>query len=300
MTPVIGSAMAEARTKTGAARRARDIARSDTGARGTARTARAGARAATLRLAKPQAERIAYIDMARGLFLVPMASPQAMALAGIPATSALGRWGLPRGWASTGLTMLCGFMVATLCRQTIDHARVRERVVRRAKQLLAMMFASNVVMVTIRHLVSHETKPLFTLAWWWQFLVLGTEWSISGILLPIALFLLISPALIRVLDAGRSRLHAVMIAAAVTLCTGAAWSVRAVAGESLVHHHVLDLLFGSGLGGFPLLADGFSGGLRLPVRTLWQPPPVGLNTQARLAAARFFCAAEGTTETAHA
>src|SRR3989441_4479512 len=69
MTPVIGSAMAEPRTKTGAARRARDIARSDTSARGTARTARAGARAATLRLAKPQAERIAYIDMARGLFL---------------------------------------------------------------------------------------------------------------------------------------------------------------------------------------------------------------------------------------
>src|SRR5439155_1000360 len=145
MTPVIGSAMAEPRTKTGAARRARDIARSDTGARGTATTARAGARAAT--------------------------------------------------------------------------------------QLVAVMLASNVVMVTIRHLVSHETKPLFTLAWWWQFLVLGTEWSISGILLPIALFLLISPALIRVLDAGRSRLHAVMIAAAVTLCTGAAWSVRAVAGE---------------------------------------------------------------------
>src|SRR5947209_4884974 len=170
MTPVIGSAMAEARTKTGAARRARDIARSDTGARGTARTARAGARAATLRLAKPQAERIAYIDMARGLFLVLMASTHAMTLAGIPATSALGRWGLPRGWASTGLTMLCGFMVATLCRQTVDHARVQERVVRRAKQLLAMMFASNVVMVTIRHLVSHETKPLFTLAWWWQFL----------------------------------------------------------------------------------------------------------------------------------
>src|SRR2546430_11061581 len=144
MTPVIGSAMAEPRTKTGAARRARDIARSDTGARGTARTARAGARAATLRLANPQAERIAYIDMARGLFLVLMASTHAMTLAGIPATSALGRWGLPRGWASTGLTMLCGFMVATLCRQTVDHARVRERVVRRAKQLLAVMFASNV------------------------------------------------------------------------------------------------------------------------------------------------------------
>src|SRR2546426_6832408 len=291
MTPVIGSAMAEARTKTGAARRARDIARSDTGARGTARTARAGARAATLRLAKPQAERIAYIDMARGLFLVLMASTHAMTLAGIPATSALGRWGLPRGWASTGLTMLCGFMVATLCRQMVDHARVRERVVRRAKQLLAVMFASNVVMVTIRHRVSHETKPLFTFAWWWQFLVLGTEWSISGILLPIALFLLISPALIRVLDAGRSRLHAVMIAAAVTLCTGAAWSVRAVAGARLVHHHVLDLLFGSGLGGFPVVPIVSSGALGFLVGRLWQPLRDRFDTRTCLAIGVFFVAA---------
>src|SRR3989441_13121061 len=187
--------------------------------------------------------------------------------------------------------MLCGFMVATLCRQTVDHARVRERVVRRAKQLLAMMFASNVVMVTIRHVVSHETKPLFTLAWWWQFLVLGTEWSISGILLPIALFLRISPALIRVLDAGRSRLHAVMIAAAVTLCTGAAWSVRAVAGESLVHHHVLDLLFGSGLGGVPLVPVVSSGALGFLVGKLWPPlrdafvPPTGQGIEVLFVAA---------------
>src|SRR5213594_2370652 len=182
MAPVIGSAMAESRAATSAALPSRDAAASDTCAREMTRTARAEARAAILRLTHPLAERIAYIDMARGLFLVLMASTHAMTLAGIPATSALGRWGLPRGWASTGLTMLCGFMVATLCRHMVDRARIRERVVRRAKQLLAVMFASNVVMVTIRHLVSHETKPLFTLAWWWQFLVLGTEWSISGIL----------------------------------------------------------------------------------------------------------------------
>src|SRR5437899_8485660 len=138
MTPVIGSAMAEPRTKTGAARRARDTARSDTGARGTARTARAGTRAATLRLAQPRAERTAYIDMARGLFLVLMASTHAMTLAGISATSGLGRWGLPRGWASTGLTMLCGFMIATLCRRVVDRAQIRARVVRRAKQLLVV------------------------------------------------------------------------------------------------------------------------------------------------------------------
>src|SRR5881409_234977 len=290
MTPVIGSAMAEPRTKTGAALPSRDAAASDTCAREMTRTARAEARAAILRLTHPPAERIAYIDMARGLFLVLMASTHAMTLAGIPATSALGRWGLPRGWASTGLTMLCGFMVATLCRQ-VDHARVRERVVRRAKQLLVVMFASNIVMVTIRHLVSHETKPLFTLAWWWQFLVLGTEWSISGILLPIALFLLISPALIRMRDACRSRLHDVVVATAVTLFTGSAWSVRAFAGDSLLRHHVLDVMFGSGLGGFPIVPIVTSGALGFFVGTLWQPVRDRLDARTCLAIGVFFIAA---------
>src|SRR5438128_12280004 len=106
-------------------------------------------------------------------------------------------------------------MVEPWCRRPVAHGADRQRFARRAKQLLVVMFASNVVMVTVRHLVSLETKPLFTLAWWWQFLVLGTEWSISGILLPIALFLLISPALIRMRDACRSRLHDVVVATAV-------------------------------------------------------------------------------------
>jgi hypothetical protein len=299
MAPVSGSAMAESRAATSALP-SRDAAASDTRAREMPRTARAEARAAILRLTHPLAERIAYIDMARGLFLVLMASTHAMTLAGIPATSALGRWGLPRGWASTGLTMLCGFMVATLCRQMVDRVRIRKRVVRRAKQLLVVMFASNVVMVTVRHLVSHETKPLFTVAWWWQFLVLGTEWSISGVLLPIALFLLISPALVRVLDAGRSRLHAVVVAAAVTVCTGSAWSVPVVAGDSLASHHVLDVLFGNGLGGFPVVPIITSGALGFLVGRVWQPLRDRFDMRSGLIIVVFFVAAGQLTALAPA
>src|SRR2546425_838838 len=201
MTPVIDSAVAEFQSTPDPAGLWQGAGGSNTCVVGWTRAARAVAEATPGGAGQPPNERIAYIDMARGLFLVLMASTHAMTLAGISATSGLGRWGLPRGWASTGLTMLCGFMIATLCRRVVDRAQIRARVVRRAKQLLVVMFASNVVMVTVRHLVSLETKPLFTLAWWWQFLVLGTEWSISGILLPIALFLLISPALIRMRDA---------------------------------------------------------------------------------------------------
>src|SRR5881397_525317 len=129
---------------------------------------------------RPKTERIAYIDMARGLFLILMASTHAMTLADIPATSLLADWGLPRGWATTGLIMLCGFMVATFARQMEERSRIRQRVVRRAKELLVVMLVSNAIMVAIRQLVTHETEPLFSLEWWSGVLV-GSEWSISGI-----------------------------------------------------------------------------------------------------------------------
>jgi len=291
MTPVIDSAVAEFQSTPDPARLWQGAGGSNTCVVGLTRTARAVDEATAGGAGQPPTERIAYIDMARGLFLVLMASTHAMTLAGISATSGLGRWGLPRGWASTGLTMLCGFMIATLCRRVVDRAQIRARVVRRAKQLLVVMFASNVVMVTVRHLVSLETKPLFTLAWWWQFLVLGTEWSISGILLPIALFLLISPALIRMRDACRSRLHDVVVATAVTLFTGSAWSVRAFAGDSLLRHHVLDVMFGSGLGGFPIVPIVTSGALGFFVGTLWQPVRDRLDARTCLAIGVFFIAA---------
>src|SRR3989442_750784 len=172
-------------------------------------------------------ERIAYIDMARGLFVILMASTHAMTLAGIPATSPLADWGLPRGWATTGLIMLCGFMVATFVREMQERARIRRRVLRRAKQVLIVMFASNVLMVAIKHLIAHETESLFTLHWWGRLLFFGSEWSISGVLLPIGVFLLISPVLIALYDGCRSTIQGVMLTGGVLVCAALTWSVAA-------------------------------------------------------------------------
>ena len=58
------------------------------------------------------------------------------------------------------MIMLCGFMVATFARQMEERSRIRQRVLRRAKELLLVMLASNAVMVAIRHLVAHEHEPL--------------------------------------------------------------------------------------------------------------------------------------------
>src|SRR5207302_11411934 len=85
-----------------------------------------------------------------------------------------------------------------------------------------------------------------------------------------------------------------------TPCTSAAWSVRACASESLVHHHVLDLLFGSGLGGFPVVPIVSSGALGFLVGRLWQPLRDRFDTRTCLAIGVFFVAAGQVTSVAPA
>jgi hypothetical protein len=210
--------------------------------------------------------------MARGLFLILMTSTHAMTLAGVRSTSFLARWGLPRGWATTGLIMLCGFMIATFARQMEERSRIRQRVIRRAKELLVVMLASNVVMVGIKRLVAHETEPLFSLEWWSGFLVLGSEWSISGILLPIGLFLVVSPALVALYDRCRSQLQQVMFAGGVFLFAALAWSLPSLVPSGLANHRSLDVMFGAGLGGFPVIPMIASGALGFLLGVFWQPP----------------------------
>ena len=235
--------------------------------------------------------RILYIDMARGLFLLLMASTHAMTLAAIPSTSALALWGPPRGWATTGLIMLCGFMVATLARQKEERARIRERVFRRARQILLVMLVSNAVMVGIRRLVAEESGPLFSFEWWSGVLFFGSEWSISGILLPIGLFLVVSPALVGLYDRCRSRLHVVALAGGLLLFAALTWSVPALVGDGLAYHHVLDLLFGAGPGGFPVIPMIASGALGFLLGVFWQPPRERFDVKTTLGAVLFFVAA---------
>src|SRR5215470_8550305 len=237
-----------------------------------------------------KSERIRYIDMARGLFLILMTSTHAMTLAGIGSTSFLARWGLPRGWATTGLIMLCGFMVATFVRQ-MERSRLRQRVLHRAKELLLVMLASNAVMVGIRHLVAHETEPLFSLEWWSGVLVLGSEWSISGILLPIGLFLVVSPALIGLYDSCRSRIQQLIFASGVLVFAALMWSVPSLARDSLAYYRVLDAMFGEGAGGFPVIPMIGSGALGFLLGTFWQPSQKRFSLITTLGAVVFFIAA---------
>src|SRR6266436_5540533 len=209
---------------------------------------------------RPKTERIAYIDMARGLFLILMASTHAMTLAGILA-SPLADWGLLRGWATTGLIMLCGFMVATFAREMQERARIRHRVLRRAKQVLLVMFASNVLMVVVKRVVTHETDPLFSLDWWVGLLFFRSESSISGVLLPIALFLLVSPLLVALYDGCRSKVYGVTLTAGLLFFVALTWSMQALAADGHGTHDALSAMFGAGAGGFPVIPMVASGAL---------------------------------------
>jgi len=219
----------------------------------------------------PTPGRIPYIDMARGLFLILMTSTHAMTVAGVAATSPLMSLGLPRGWATTGLIMLCGFMVATFAREMEARESIRRRVLRRARRVFAVMFASNVLMVAIRHVMTHETDPLFTFRWWSRFLFFRGEWSISGILLPIGLFLLAAPALVGLYDRCRSRVRMIALGIGLLLFAGLAWSVQALTPESLSRYDALNMMFGTGAGGFPVIPMVASGALGFLLGILWQP-----------------------------
>jgi len=223
---------------------------------------------------RPKTERIAYIDMARGLFLILMASTHAMTLAGIPATSPLADWGLPRGWATTGLIMLCGFMVATFAREMQERARIRHRVLRRAKQVLLVMFASNVLMVVVKRVVTFETDPLFSLDWWVGLLFFRSESSISGVLLPIALFLLVSPLLVALYDGCRSKVYGVTLTAGLLFFVALTWSVQALAADGHGTHDALSAMFGAGAGGFPVIPMVASGALFIATSQLLSTVPM--------------------------
>ena len=234
----------------------------------------AGVRAATKVTTAPRvatSERIVGLDLTRGLFLILMAASHAFTLSGLPGTSPLATWGLPRGWATTGLIMLCGFTVATLARHT-GYDGARRRVLRRARQVLLVMLASNLIFVPAKLLLTHDHVERLTSAQWWtRFLLPGAEWSISGILLPIGLFLLLCPTLLRWQARCRSLGQALALTALVMTVVMATWTVRFAARASLAHHHWLDVLLGSGVGGFPVVPLIASGGLGFMIGVLWRP-----------------------------
>jgi hypothetical protein len=208
--------------------------------------------------------RIQYIDCARGILFLLMTSTHALTLAQVSSHSLLqSGWWLPRGWATDSFIMLSGFTVATVFPWKDQRDTTRARLFRRAWHVLAVMFVSNIIMLLLQYALKNELAKVTQLPWWIGLVTLETEYTISGILLPTALFLLLLPWLFDFYH----RHGPSLLIAAVLGCAFVAWGAWLAIGNMASRPHLLDVLFVTGAGGFPIVpliclgALGFVGGL---------------------------------------
>ena len=203
--------------------------------------------------------RVNYVDIVRGLFILLMASSHAAGLSALAESSVFrSRWWLPQGWASEGFIMLSGFTIALLFE---PGPATTGRLLRRARQLLVVMFVSNVVMMSLKSLVTGQWSALATPGWWIGLFTLHTPYSISIVLLPIAAFLAVAPALF--LLTARCGAAVVVVAA-----VGGGIVIGALASSPLLPHesHVIDVLFRYP----PLLPLVSLGAIGFGMGTMWR------------------------------
>jgi len=179
-----------------------------------------------------------------------MASTHALTLAGVADDHWLRSdlW-LPNGWATVVFVMLSGYGVGYVFSVREPVGSRDARLYRRGWQILAVMFFSNLFFVGLRSVLDGDTADFATLAWWWGFIDLETPWSLSGVLLPTALVMLLGPLLIRAVAASAWRALAVLFTLKVVV------SMTAVALQVSLSATAwwARLLFLEGLGGFPVL-----------------------------------------------
>ncbi|HEY3068531.1 MAG TPA: acyltransferase [Methylomirabilota bacterium] len=183
----------------------------------------------------PADSRVNYVDIVRGLFILLMASSHAAGLSEVAESSVFrSHWWLPQGWASEGFIMLSGFTVALLFAPGPSTTR---RLLHRARQLLIVMFVSNVLMLAVKSGVTGEWWALTTPGWWLGLLTLHTPYSISIVLLPIAAFLAVAPLLFALSARGP--------VAVVVTAVGAAAVIAGLGSTAIVARddHVLDVLW---------------------------------------------------------
>lgn len=138
--------------------------------------------------------RILLIDLIRGLLILLMGSSHAIALTGLSMGSFwLSKYWLPRGWATEGFIALSGVAAALAFDWNLKPKAAQRALIRRSGQLLIVMFISNVVLLITKYLITDETYHLLDIRWWTGLLTFQTEYSISGVLLPTAVMLLVLP-----------------------------------------------------------------------------------------------------------
>ncbi|MBY0525549.1 MAG: acyltransferase [Gemmataceae bacterium] len=212
-------------------------------------------------------ERISYIDTTRGLLFCLMASVHAVTLSNLAELDflAVNVW-LRYFRSYQTFIILSGFTIALVFPWQDDGPGTAKRLRRRSYQLLAVMFVSNAIMLVLHHAV-HGTLERIVDPWWWVgLLTLTTHYSISGILLPIAVLLLVTPALFFLCRCWGLR---ALIPVVLVLLT-ASWMVHHAFPHPEQNAHAINVLFRRGAGGFPVVPMMAFGAAGIVLGIVWR------------------------------
>jgi hypothetical protein len=144
--------------------------------------------------AVPNLDRFVLIDWIRGFLILLMASSHAIGLCLVGAGSFLvSAYWLPRGWATDGFITVSGLTAALVYDWERDRQRACRGLRRRALQLLVVMLVSNVALLITKYGVTGDLGRIARLDWWFGLFTLKTQYSISGVLLPTSVLLLLLP-----------------------------------------------------------------------------------------------------------
>lgn len=193
--------------------------------------------------------RVAAIDVCRGILFLLMLNTHALTLAGVAEESFWKSDGwIPNGWATQCFIVLSGFSIGVLFTYQEAPSKVRYRLWKRAKEVLIVMFFSNIFFLALAHVVGGTVSQLCEISWWVGLFTFDTAYSISAILIPTGLLLLAAPKLLEVAERWPKSYMLGTILMAFLIETLGQYLARFSS-----QHHVADLLFLSGIGGFPVV-----------------------------------------------
>ena len=146
--------------------------------------------------AHPIQQRVSLIDVTRGLLFLLMTSAHALVLSKVSVDSFWrSAYWLPHGWADVCFILLSGYTMGFLLPWQGHQAVTRSKLFRCSRDILVVMFVSNVVFLALQHVADGNQDALLQWRWWLGLLTFETPYSISAILLPTGVLLLLAPQL---------------------------------------------------------------------------------------------------------
>jgi hypothetical protein len=231
------------------------------------------ASARTERVVPPRQQRVSLIDVTRGLLFLLMTNTHALISSKVSVDSFWhSAYWLPHGWATVCFILLSGYTMGFLLPWQGHQAVTRAKLLRCSRDILVVMFVSNVVFLALHHVADGNQHVLLHWRWWWGLLTFETPYSLSAILLPTGVLLLLAPHLFA-LEEAHPRLFPVLV---VLVTIGVAWGQAQTASRP--QPRLLELLLHGERLGVPVLlmlaygCFGIAAGRcsrRLPTMRVW-------------------------------